>query len=143
MTAASFLPLQPHHGQLPIRKAPLKSGFAVACLDHVWINCGYLVFSDIADKSVLSPSAGLQRLLYNLVFCFDDSAYMYVADAWRRIRQKIAVPVLILLHCCLLPGRLLPLGLSGRPVASFTVIVSTLQKVYSSITPSRFFRTDL
>ena len=96
------------------------------------INRYYLVFPGLADKSVLSPSAGLQRLLDDLVFCFDDSAYMYIMDARRRIQQKIAVPVLILLHCSLLPGRLLPLGISGRPVASFTVsiVIHFIQKAY-------------
>ena len=94
------------------------------------INRYYLVFPDLADKSVLSPSAGLKRLLDGLVLCFDDSAYLYIADAWRRIRQDVTGPLLILLHCCLLPGRLLPLGISGRPVAMSIVIVSTLQKAY-------------
>lgn len=95
------------------------------------INSYYLVFPGLADKSVLPSPAGLKRLLDDLVICFDDSAYMYVADARRRIRQKIAVPVLIL-HCCLLPGRLLPLGISGRPVASFTVsiVIHFIQKAY-------------
>ena len=61
-----------------------------------------------------------------------DEASWLMRWTRRRIQQKIAVPVLILLHCSLLPGRLLPLGISGRPVASFTVsiVIHFIQKAY-------------